>query len=248
MKSSYLSLALFIGVFCILPLTAQVGIGTTNPQETLHVAGSNSTIRVDGLSTTNHPANNGTDLADVKVNNNGNFVVAPTPNNANILYTNSDYITTPINIATGSLGEHNSSQLFKTPAFTLTQDAIVIIDYSCSYDVGDYDHTGPIEDGKAKIIGTYFFLGDGISPSVSDFYGNTAQVYTNLSEAGDTSATGFFYTNGSKIMFLSAGTYSVHVYGDVYATDGLDNPKTSDSFSVDFGGDGFDELTILAIY
>lgn len=54
---------------------AQVGIGNTNPQQELHISGANSTIRIDGLNSTNNTNNDGTDLAPIAVDENGDLEV-----------------------------------------------------------------------------------------------------------------------------------------------------------------------------
>ena len=52
---------------------AQVGIGTTQPQQDLHIAGDTSTIRIESLNATNIPFNNGIDLAPVSIDGFGNL-------------------------------------------------------------------------------------------------------------------------------------------------------------------------------
>jgi hypothetical protein len=56
----------------------QVGIGTTAPQETLHLGARTSTIRVEGLDEINNPLNSGpTQLTPVFVTESGNFTLQP---------------------------------------------------------------------------------------------------------------------------------------------------------------------------
>ncbi len=62
-----------IMLFCVCTFS-QVGIGTTNPEEALHVYGSNSNIRVDGLGATN-PLNNGVETP-LAVDANGTIVLS----------------------------------------------------------------------------------------------------------------------------------------------------------------------------
>ena len=72
MKNKYLYL-----LFCYSIGFSQVGIGTTNPQEELHVTGNTSTIRIEGLNITNNPLNDGVKNARVYVSGNGNLTLAP---------------------------------------------------------------------------------------------------------------------------------------------------------------------------
>ena len=54
----------------------QVGIGTTNPQQELHIAGNVNTIRIDGMNMHNNPAkHNGTDTVPVHVTSDGDLVL-----------------------------------------------------------------------------------------------------------------------------------------------------------------------------
>ena len=55
---------------------AQVGIGTTNPQKELHIAGASSTIRIENLNTTNSAAfNDGVKISPVFVDGNGDLTL-----------------------------------------------------------------------------------------------------------------------------------------------------------------------------
>jgi len=57
---------------------AQVGIGTENPQQELHVAGPTSTIRIESLNSTNEPIlNDGVKLAPAFVTGNGDITLDP---------------------------------------------------------------------------------------------------------------------------------------------------------------------------
>jgi len=63
----------------LLPLVtyAQVGIGTTSPQEQLHVAGTGSTVRIEGLSSVGTVT--GTAIKSVSVDAHGNLITTNTP-------------------------------------------------------------------------------------------------------------------------------------------------------------------------
>mgnify|MGYP006206653581 FL=1 len=72
MKNYYLLLITFCSIFTF----GQVGVGTTNPQESLHIGGNTSTIRIEGLDQFNDPLNLGaTALTPVFVDNQGNFTL-----------------------------------------------------------------------------------------------------------------------------------------------------------------------------
>lgn len=75
MKKILLLLLLFITTI-VLGQNGKVGIGTTTPQETLHVAGDTSTIRIDGLNSINNDGNDGT-VTNVSVDTNGTLILTP---------------------------------------------------------------------------------------------------------------------------------------------------------------------------
>ena len=53
---------------------AQVGIGTTNPQEDLHISGTTSSIRIESLNSTNNVFNDGIKLAPAYVDGNADIL------------------------------------------------------------------------------------------------------------------------------------------------------------------------------
>lgn len=90
---------------------SQVGIGTTAPQEQLHVSGTtDATIRIDGLSATNNPLNNN-DETNVSVDANGNLILSPIISYAPELIINeTDYLPTEQVISfTSSEGFNNTT-------------------------------------------------------------------------------------------------------------------------------------------
>ena len=52
-------LILFLSIIYHISANSQVGIGTINPERDLHIAGANSTIRIDGLNEANNVNNDG---------------------------------------------------------------------------------------------------------------------------------------------------------------------------------------------
>jgi hypothetical protein len=64
-------------MFLCIQIYSQVGIGTTNPLEALHVFGANSQLRVDGLGIVN-PLNRGEETP-LAVDEDGKFVLSSSP-------------------------------------------------------------------------------------------------------------------------------------------------------------------------
>lgn len=215
--------------------SAQVGIGTSDPKEALHVAGSTSTIRIEGLSNENNSHNSGDGkMYNVFVDSDGDLAlgaqsgqIASGPN-----------VVTPVVVQTTANSGLNAAELYKKN-FTLTQRALVVITYYVSVDFKTFDGTANIDDGRAKIAHNYFYLGDGTTADDTKAFGMTSTVYSNVN--CDT-ATGFVYNSRSATISLEPGTYSVHLNGAVFGGD-----ITSEAaFRATFGD--IDRLDIDAIY
>ncbi len=213
---------------------AQVGIGTNTPQETLHIAGSESNIRIEGLNSVNNIKNlGGADMYNVMVDADGNLALSGVSGELS----SEDSMVSPVVVQTTATAGMNSSELY-AKSFTLTQKALVVITYYVSMDFEDTAGT-TIVDGRAKIAHNYWYLGDGTTPDTTKSYGMTSAVYYN----SDTlTASGYVYNSRSVTIPLDAGTYSIHLNGAVYG-GGL----TSDAaFRVTFGD--VDRLDIHAMY
>ena len=221
--------------FASMTTFAQVGLGTTEPQETLHVAGTDSTIRIEGLNNENNSLNQGgANKYNVLVNAEGNLSLGTVSGE---LFSEAA-INIPVEIATTVNSGMNSAEIYKQN-FTLDQKAIVVITYYMSVDFKTFDGSSNINDGRAKIAHNYFYLGDGTTADTSKTYGMTSTTYTNL--VCDT-ATGFVYNSRSTTISLEPGTYSIHLNGAVFGGDLTPNA----AFSATFGD--LDRLDVDAIY
>ena len=224
-----------IGVLAIFVGNAQVGIGTTNPQEALHISGSGSTLRVDGLNSTNN-ANNlgGGSSYNVVADSNGNLGLGLPSGEIS----SASHIPTPITVQTTANAGLNAAELYQEN-FTLTQRALVVITYYVALDFENFDGSAKIDDGRAKVAHNYFYLGNGTTANTTKSYGMNSVVYTNIN--CDT-ATGYIYNSRSMTIALDPGTYSVHLQGAVFGGD----LTAEAAFRVEFGNG--DRLDIQAIY
>lgn len=208
---------MFLGFYAA---SAQVGIGTTNPEADLHVTGPTSTIRIEGLSAANdplnaNPPNTDPNAADPKVRAfvefDGDLTLQNSADNSNTLYfliDNSDELTTPTEFNFTSL---NDTQEIYSQTITVESDSYVEIKYNLSYRVyAEYLAGGTstaIMDEKSYVIKTYFTV-----DADPGQYGQIAQTYFNAHENG---ARGYFFNNGNGYVFLPQGEHTIHFHTKV---------------------------------
>ena len=145
---------------------AQVGIGNTNPQQELHISGSSSTIRVEGLNSTNNTNNNGTDLAPVVVDANGDFTIASPMYGENM-----QYIVLPIGsqtIISTSLTNIIGATVTFTPKHATIFVSFAVSGYNplCFADQQSYFVAGLSKDGTN--VGNFLSMSASTSTDVSD--------------------------------------------------------------------------------
>ena len=135
---------------------AQVGIGTTNPLQELHIAGTTSTIRVEGLNSINNSNNNGTDLASLAVDTNGDIKIREAIYGDNI-----QYVVLPSgtqNINTTYLTDITGASITFTPKHDTVYLSFAISGYNplCYADQQSYFVVGVSKNGSN--IGNFLSL------------------------------------------------------------------------------------------
>ncbi|ESU29910.1 hypothetical protein FLJC2902T_03900 [Flavobacterium limnosediminis JC2902] len=270
MKKNYFLLLLLIPS-CFL---AQVGINTNTPQQGLHVAGSASTVKIDGLS---YPANTNNlgpgSVSRVFVNANGDLILGTAQNNIAILFDSENYLNDPKDPSINQITQHGYGDGFDfagiprdipNSTFTLTQPAIIEINYSVSFMI-EKNGSNRVNDGYARAVQTllYFRSGNYAGPIVTtDLEGNliggsflidsgtstiggglgiSGQYYTNKdSNKGEYED---FHITGTDYVKLPAGTYCPMFSAQlaVSAAVGTGSQKM-------YLGTGSDEVQIIAHY
>ncbi|MFD0964376.1 hypothetical protein [Pseudofulvibacter geojedonensis] len=197
-----------------------VGIGTTSPQQKLHLSSSTGSMRVESLNGVNNTFNGGdvngdtnltNDTFPLYVNANGEFTLEFVP-----LYNSEhsdalDHSVLPTSEVTLDANDVDGIQVEKLFTYTVSvnRQSILEVKYNLSFKTYLDSAMNPITDYLARRITTYFQV-DGVSTRK---YGPAAKCYTNQSTAG---VVGPLYNVCTAYINLpAAGTYNVSFYGEV---------------------------------
>lgn len=272
-NTSHILKVLLLFILLTTLSSAQVGINTTSPQETLHIAGDDTTnIKVEGLSAANNVNNLGIgNSTRVYANGNGDLTLATSPPSVEIVLDFSNYLDdngVTVNQTGGGSAFTRTNRPLNT-TFTLVRDAIIQINYSVSWSIRK-NNNFKISDQRARIIQTGIYLVDDSDNSfvTQDLDGNAINPATvNCNLFGDllnclgTEAllglSGQFYNNssrtvgeangfhntGSDYVRLPAGTYKA-----LFAVQ-VSVGNASGSGNIQFKlGTANDDIQIIAYY
>lgn len=200
---------------------AQVGIGTTNPQQKLHIASPTGTLRIESLNSTNNPNNGGdingdgdfsNDLFPLYVDEYGDFTIKFKP------LLNSEDIDALNNLPTSTvyLDPANNNGYEQTDiityTITVTREALLEIKYNISFDVY-YDSTKTIiTDNLARKIVTEVKVSKN-GGLFTKTQGKSAKCYSSGSL---NSVAGTMYNSNTTYVTLpSGGTYDITFVGTI---------------------------------
>lgn len=216
MKTLTTILTLLIGI--ISYSQGKVGIGTTNPLETLDV---NGTARVESLGAFN-PLNNG---VKTKVYADGNGKLILSNDLGRVVYSNENFILIPI-----GLDQSSTDTVIFTYTFTVDYDRLVRFTSELSVNYFRDSAYRPIDDGIMRLTGSSLLL-NGNPISVD------RNTYTNNRSTWGETVTGYKYLKHYREMFLTAGTYTVEL--EVFVNNSYARTY------VEFGGNTFDLINII---
>ena len=239
----------FIFILFVNITLAQVGIGTIDPQQDLHVAGTTSTIRIESQNSINEPIlNTAAELAPIYATPDGDLTVYPPgyttggptgslePLNFLISFENfipnGDYGDGTVVTNSEFITESTPIQLISVP-FSSPQTALIEVRYVMTIDLSDEILPMPaastFNDVSARTIHTYFYIdlnNDGLDATeLSKVYGLHGESYASYSQG----SVGYAFIHGVGYGGIPAGNHSLVFFGET--KDGT-NRKTY----VGFGG------------
>ena len=202
---------------------AQVGINTTSPQEKLHIAGANSTIRVDGLNNPN-AANNlgGANLTPLSVNANGDLVVATKKQKVIVNIVDTQIVASKVTCGWLDIdnGIYANNVVIKpNTAFTATKNGLAEVNFNITAGLFEYKNTltAPLlTDGRPRIVFIKIFIDNTLVITSS-------QSYTS---AAIGPITGLVVMNGSKTINLTLGAHTYRIEGSIEQGDSAYNFTT----------------------
>jgi hypothetical protein len=234
----------------------QVGVGTVNPQQALHIAGQNSTIRIESLNSINSDLNDGIKLAPAYVDGDGDISLFASGNSGtssiNFLYSDPNFIPDDPHghgsgFETGSVINNGIEpadpvepyqiveDILETVTFNSPKQALLEVRYGVTTYVAGSDlmldpstWLQPVE-GEAIQIKIYFymdFLSDGLGEELTEYYGLNGVYYESL-QGG---LAGYPYINGQGYMEIPPGDHTIYFVGSV-------KDYKPNFTSVGFGGD-----------
>ncbi|MEP0266642.1 hypothetical protein [Dokdonia sp.] len=196
-----------------------IGIGTTVPQQKLHIASSSGTIRIDGLNSINNSFNEGdtngdldlsNDIFPLYVNNTGTFDLSFTP--FHISEEADELDDTTLTTNTILLLDTDTDGIESTEitsySITVLRATILEVKYNISFAIYNDTSKAIISDNLARRVNTYFTI-----TGQTRIYGSATK---NYSSGSINSSPGILYTNCTAYISLpAAGTYDLKLIGAV---------------------------------
>lgn len=240
-------------IIFLLPnlMLCQVGINTDDPKQTLHVEGSEATVKIEGLNEANNAKNlGGSSQTRVFVNTEGDLVLGDTEDNISFILDDENYI--PDNnekkvVQTGTGDNFTKIEVnnYTFPSVIMAEEGIMEINYSISWYIRR-NNSEKVSDGAGRTVRTIVYIYDvnnGVyltdENGVEKTFGITGQFYSNNSDTEG--AHGFYYNTGSDYVQVPAGVYRLIFGGLVGAY------PDSDNVYVWFGGQK-DQVQVIAHY
>ncbi len=211
----------FIFLLILTPLSAQVGINTTNPQEALHIATPTGSIMVESLNAVNNTNNGGDSDNDGDMTNNTYPLYVD--HNGDLTLKLETYLNTgaidalddtilPTNAATvtDSTFKGQTTTIIKTYTITIDRPTILEAKFNISHHIYKNNLYEKISDTLARQVANWIEVSpdpdasDGISDRK---YGLTGRTY---SSGSGNSVTGPFYNGHTTYIRFDATSPTVY--------------------------------------
>lgn len=205
---------------CSYALAQQgVGIGTTNPQQDLHLASTTGTLRVESLNSINNEFNGGDVNGDMDLTND-TFAVYVDEDGNFTLELKTLYNSEELDELDGSMLPNSSVVLnnadtdgietteITSYSITVARASILEVKYNLSFDVYEDNAKTILSDNLARRISTYINI-----TGQTREYGPATKCYSS----GSVNSTGqtLYNTCTAYISIPAAGTYDLKLIGAV---------------------------------
>lgn len=224
MRNIYTLTVFFVSIL-LQAQTGFVGIGTSNPQQKLHLDKSVGTLRIEGLDKNNNPYNGGnldpSGSYPLYVDSNGvltlNLQTFANSNGFDAI-DHTSIPTSSIKLTTGDADGKVEANFF-TYTITVTRNATLEVKYSLSFDVFQTDiPLTMIRDGGCRRISTYYTVDAGTRR-----YGQASKCYLNRNinnplpflATDRIGATGQLYNSSTTYIQLTPGTHTLRFKAEV---------------------------------
>lgn len=233
MKKLYIMPLIILLNFTLHAQVSGVGVGTTNPQQKLHLGSQTGTIRVDGLNSTNNTFNGGgaDQTYPVYADHNGDLTLKISA------FQNSDgsdaYTTAAINGTVAITTAQSPNDGYETVeitsyTFTVARNTTLEMKYSLSVEVFQNNLFAIIKDEYARNISNFFTIDTPTLTATTRRYAPSSKCYFNFNDptikpsgavapslAVPDGSTGFIYNSGTSYIILTPGTHTLRFYGTV---------------------------------
>jgi hypothetical protein len=208
-----------LAIFFFQNMFSQVGVGTTNPQQKLHIASPTGTLRVESLNYLNNSYNGGDSDNDgdytnntypLFVDDNGDFTLqfVPIINSGNVdAFDNAVLPNSSMTLLVNDTdGEMN--QIIDSYTVVVNRPSVLELKYNISYNVYLNPGLTIINDGMARRVDTFVTV-----TGQTRRYGATSRCYSSTSF---NSFTGPYYSSSTTFITLpSAGSYDINIHGGI---------------------------------
>jgi len=225
MKNTYIIPAVLL-INSISAQVSGVGIGTTTPQQKLHLENSVGTVRVENLDKVNNLYNGGiatpTATYPLYVDSNGILTLDLLPLANSDGLDAIDHLSIPRSSVTLTATDTDGKQEETILSYDITvaRNTILEIKYSLSFEVYNNNLAGlqMLKDGSARRVSTFYILND--QPRR---YGQTSKCYmnNNINNPAPFPATdkigsvGPLYNSSSSYIQLTPGTHNIKLKAEV---------------------------------